>query len=135
MNQLELLELTKFSKSLKILYVEDSDEARVSTLKMFDNFFTDITVAIDGEDGLKKFKEGCFSLIISDINMPKMDGTEMVHKIREIDKDVKVLILSAFSEQNKIDSFKGLNIEGYLLKPVALDQFLEIISKIVNKMR
>ncbi|MEA3554656.1 MAG: response regulator, partial [Campylobacterota bacterium] len=100
-------ELTSFSKMLKVLYVEDNKEARESMIQMLNNFFDDITIAKNGYEGLKKFKknkeskeEKQFSIIISDINMPKMDGIDMIKAIRDIDNVVDIIIVSAYSEKN-----------------------------------
>ena len=76
----KIKELADFSKTIKVLYVEDNVDARESTLNMLENLFNDITIAIDGQDGLDKFSEGKFDLIISDINMPNMNGIEMISK-------------------------------------------------------
>ncbi len=130
---MKIEELVEFSKTLKVLYVEDNKEARESTLSFLANFFQEIEVAIDGEDGLKKFKNSIFDIILSDINMPKMNGLEMIAKIRECNKDIPILILSAYNESGYfIDTIK-LGIEGYLLKPIDLDQFIEAINKVVEK--
>jgi PAS domain S-box-containing protein len=135
MEEKELTELIGFCKTLKLLYVEDNEEARLGTSMMLGEFFDDITVAVDGEDGLKKFKESEFDLIVSDINMPKMNGIEMAAEIKKINNDIAVLILSAYNETSYfLDTIK-IGIEGYLLKPIDLEQFLTIISKTAKKIK
>ena len=125
--------LMKFAQHLKVLYVEDNQEARESTLGLLDNIFENITTAVNGEDGLEKFKQDEFDLILSDINMPKMNGIEMITKIREINKDVPILILSAYNESGYfIDTIKQ-GVEGYLLKPIDLYQFIDMINKAIEK--
>ncbi|MEA2019869.1 MAG: response regulator, partial [Campylobacterota bacterium] len=65
-------EIIKYSQKLKLLYVEDNLEARESTVVILEEFFGDITVAINGEDGYEKFEQhqDTINLIITDINMP-----------------------------------------------------------------
>lgn len=129
----DLKEIRKYSHSLNLLYVEDNKEARESSLTIFELFFDNIIVAVDGEDGLNKFRENSIDLIITDINMPKMNGLEMIGKIREINKDMLILVLSAYTESGFfMDSIK-LGVEGYILKPIEEEQFLTLLSKIIQK--
>ena len=130
---LDIKSIIKYTSSLKLLYVEDNKDARESTLSILEEFFDDIIVACHGLEGLEKFQQNDIDLIITDINMPKMTGLKMVEKIRETDKDVSILILSAYNESGFfIDSIK-LNVDGYLLKPIDLEQFLSMLQKITQK--
>ncbi len=126
-------ELMKFAKKLSVLYVEDDKEARESTLGLLDNIFDNITVAVDGEDGLDAFTKHSFDLILSDINMPKMNGIEMITKIREVDKNIPILILSAYNESGYFIETIKQGVEGYLLKPIDLNQFIDMINKVIEK--
>ncbi len=120
-------------KNIKLMYVEDNPEARESTMVILEEFFSDIIIGTDGLDGLEKFKKNSIDLIITDINMPKMNGLEMVEKIREIDGDVSILVLSAYNESKFfMDSIK-LGVDGYLLKPIELEQFFSILKKVSKK--
>jgi len=88
MNNIE--EIIKYSKKLKLLYVEDNLEARESTSIIFEEFFDDIKIAINGQDGFDKFLkyQSDIDIIITDINMPKLNGLEMTKKVRKIDKNI-----------------------------------------------
>ncbi|MEA3372443.1 MAG: response regulator [Campylobacterota bacterium] len=70
----------KHSQPLRLLYVEDNEEARVSMQGLLGEFFNEITVGVDGEDGFEKFKNHPIDLIITDINMPRLNGLEMTKK-------------------------------------------------------
>ncbi|MEA3372440.1 MAG: EAL domain-containing protein [Campylobacterota bacterium] len=135
MSEDKIEQLLKFSNPLKVLYVEDNEESRVSTSGMLENFFGQISVAIDGRDGWEKFRQENFDLIISDINMPQMNGIEMVNKIRELNSDIPILILSAYNESEYFMDTIRMGIDGYLLKPIEFEQFVESIRKIVEKIR
>lgn len=130
----EIQELLKISKSLKVLYVEDNEEARNSTLTLLSRFFDDVTVGVDGLDGLNKFKESKnLDLIITDINMPQVDGIEMVKNIREFDNNIAILMLSANNESSYfLDAIK-LDIDGYLLKPLNMKQLVKQLTKTTEK--
>jgi len=121
------------AKKLRLLYVEDDDIARELMLILLEEYFDNIVVATDGEEGLKYFKEeGDFDLILSDINMPKMNGFEMLEEIRKIDKEVLVLILSAYSDTEHLVHAIKLNISGYILKPINVNQMEQEFYRIVE---
>lgn len=123
----------EYSKDLTLLYVEDNDDAREMTTMILEDFFNTIIVAIDGEDGYKKFKENEIDLIITDINMPNLNGLEMADKIRQINQEVPIIVLSAHNEDNFfIDSIQ-IGINGYLLKPIDIDQLTNVVFRTVHK--
>ncbi len=127
-------EIIEYSKTLNLLYVEDNTEARETTCIILEEFFKNIILGVNGEDGLEKFKTNSIDLVITDINMPRLNGLDMIRKIRETNTDVPILILSAYNESDFfIDSIK-LGVEGYLLKPIDMKQFLGVMSKVVEKL-
>ncbi|WP_457743289.1 EAL domain-containing response regulator [Sulfurimonas sp.] len=123
----------KFAKKLKVLYIEDNSDARESTLGLLENIFDNVSTAINGEDGLEKFKEGKFDLILTDINMPKMNGLEMINEIRKRDKDIPIIVISAYNESGYFIETIKMGVEGYLLKPINLKQFINMLQKSVEK--
>lgn len=132
----KLKQLVKMGQTLKVLYVEDNESVRTSTLGMLQRFFTDVTISVDGEEGLSKFTEAGdkpYDLVLTDINMPKMNGIEMIRGIREIDKNVLILVLSAHNETSYFTETIKLGIEGYLLKPIDLQQFIDVLVGTVEK--
>ncbi len=132
---MNLKETIKISKTLKLLYVEDDYDACNSTKEVLENFFLDVQVAINGQDGFDMFCNDKFDIIISDINMPKMNGIEMVSKIRNMDKDIPVVFLSAYNEVSYLAQGIKLGVDAYLLKPFDLEQFSTLLTKISEKVR
>ena len=126
-------DIIKITQTLKLLYVEDDEDARNTTLEMLKNFFTDISVAVDGQEALDIFHEKTFDLIISDVNMPKLDGIDMLKEVRSIDADIPVLIFSAHNEVRYFIETIKLGVDGYILKPLKLSQFILVIRKVVEK--
>ncbi len=129
----KLENLIKSTSKVKLLYVEDNEQARSATLSVLSEFFEDIYVAVDGEDGYTQFNEHNIDLVISDISMPKLDGLGMIEKIRETNKDVCILLLSAYSDLEYFKRSIELGVDGYLFKPLDIEQFLDILKKIVEK--
>ena len=121
-----------FSKT-KLLYVEDNKEAREATLGVLEEFFKEIFVAVNGKEGYEKFIENYedIDLIITDINMPNMNGIEMIEKIKKSDlKEVPILVLSAHNEVDYFINSIKVGINGYLLKPVDIEQFISSLCQV-----
>ena len=130
---IDIDELTQKSSSLRLLYVEDNVDSREMTAMVLEDFFDDIVIAVNGEDGYEKFLDNDIDVIITDLNMPKMGGLEMVEKIRSLDPNIPVLVLSAHNETEFLSKSEALHVDGYLLKPIDLDQLIESIDAIVTK--
>jgi len=128
-----LEEIIKSTSDIKLLYVEDNEQARTSTLSLLSEFFESIVVAKDGDEGLEKFKTHEIDLVITDINMPHMSGLDMIEKIRLDNQEIPILLLSAYSEIEYFKRSISLGVDGYLFKPLELEQFFELIHKIVDK--
>jgi len=129
----DLESVIQYTKQLKLLYVEDNADTRDATMVVLEEFFDDIVIANDGADGFEKFNTNDINLIITDINMPQLNGIEMSKKIRKYDKDISILILSAYNESEYfVDSIK-LGVEGYLIKPIYIEQFVAVLKRVVQK--
>ncbi len=132
----KLRHLVDIGNKLKILYVEDDQSVREATMGILTKIFTDITIAIDGKDGYDKFlneKNTPFDLILTDINMPNMSGIDMLSEIRKTDSDISVLILSAHNDSNYFMDTIKLGVDGYLIKPLDLKQFVDLLTQTVEK--
>lgn len=129
---IQIQTILQYTKPLKLLYVEDNEEARRFTLELLSRFFDDITIAIDGQSGLGKFQTDSFDLIITDINMPKMGGIEMSAKIRESNNEIPIIVLSAHNEKSFLESAKSININEYLPKPLELKDFISVLGQMVQ---
>ncbi len=130
-----LKELVEKTKKLKVLYVEDNEATREQALKIFGNFFDYIDVAVDGIEGVelyKKKKNKFYDLVISDINMPNMDGAEMSKSILEIDHHQNILILSAYNDSEQLQDLIDIGISNYIHKPVRMDTLVSALQKTVE---
>jgi len=137
MNKQYIKKLQKFGKQLKILYVEDNEEARYSNTELLKIFFSDIVIAVNGEDGLKKFKENQkeIKLVITDINMPKMNGLDMISHIKQLNPNIYVIVISAFNEANYLIKSIKIQVDDYLLKPIQTKTFIPIIAKVIHNIK
>ncbi len=123
------------SKYLNVLYVEDDELLRESTAQLFENFFKNVAVSHDGQDGLNKYKkfieenDAPYDIVISDINMPIMDGLEMCKKIKEINYDQVVIFITAFNESNYLHSAISLGVNCFLTKPIEMEQLKNVLYR------
>jgi len=129
-NQYHLEDFIEFSKTVKVLYIDKETEHRDDYFGIFKIFFHEIEIAINGEEGLEYFNNNKYDLIITAIDMPKMDGLELVSHIRKISRHITILILS--SEQKYFIDFIRLGIDGYILKPIEVEQFINTIYKVIK---
>ena len=129
----ELNSILKYSQKLKLLYVEDNKDAREMTITLLKDFFGHITIAVDGEDGLEKFKNDDFDLVITDINMPRLSGLEMSKAIRVIKKTTPIIIISAHNEEDIFLDSIQMGVNGYILKPIDITQFTNILFQVIQR--
>lgn len=116
---------------ISLLYVEDDDEIRRHYGHFLENFFSDITYAKDGQEGLAFTQEREFDLIITDIVMPRMSGLEMIAAIKKANPAQVVLFVSAYSDTAMLESAIGVGVDGYLFKPLDKIKSLEVLTKTV----
>ena len=94
-----------------------------------------ITLAVDGEDGLSKFSKDNFDFIILDIMMPKKDGFSLAKDIRDINSVVPILFLTAKNmKDNIIKAFK-LGADDYLTKPFSMEELILRIKAIQKRVK
>jgi len=128
-------DLIECTSKLTLLYVEDSYESLELTLELFEDFFEHIITAKDGKEAIEKFNAHKVDIIITDINMPVMNGLDMLKEIRTTNKEIPVLVLSAYSEPEYfIESIK-LGVNGYILKPIDYQQMNDTLSTVLENIK
>ncbi len=124
----------KLLKELKILFVED--EVNISTLikDALSDYFLSFSTASNGEEGLEKFKKLKPDIVITDIMMPKINGLDMTKKIKEINENIPIIILSAFSDKDKLLKAIDMGITKYFIKPFDPEEVLEYLCYLAQKL-
>ena len=133
---MRLKNIIKYTKHMNLLYVEDEDGARDAAKIFLGEFFKTVITAINGQDGLEKYKlnQNKIDIILSDINMPKLNGIQMITEIKKLDKrDIPMIFLSAHGEADYFIKAIELNIHAYILKPLTMNQFLNTLEHIIEK--
>jgi len=124
--------LKKLTKELTVLYVEDEDESREQIEGIFKLLFKSVDSAVDGLDALEKYKVNTYDIVITDINMPKMNGLELIEHIRTINETQKIIIISAHNNSEYLIEAINKGIDNFILKPIKTDQLKFALTKISN---
>jgi EAL domain-containing protein (putative c-di-GMP-specific phosphodiesterase class I)/PleD family two-component response regulator len=129
-----LKELICNAKNLTILFVEDDESTRVELINFLGTFFPKIISAKDGREAWEKFTQNKIDLVVTDITLPYIDGLELISMIREQNSTIPLLILSAHTESKYFLESIKYGVDGYLMKPFDLEQFLAVVSKVVYRL-
>ncbi|MBO4781617.1 MAG: response regulator [Lachnospiraceae bacterium] len=115
----------------RILIVDDSRTSRKILRSILENAGHDIVgEAMDGQDGVNKYKELRPDIVTLDITMPVLDGLGALKLIKEIDTESKVIMVTAAGQQNKmIDAIK-LGAAEFVTKPFEPDEITKMVSKL-----
>ena len=120
-----------------ILFIDDSPTMRSSVSLCLRKAGYGVTEAVDGEDGLQilesmKDKDQSLSLIITDINMPEMDGITFISRVKETEfKFVPILVLTTEAGESVIEKGRAAGASAWLLKPFQPEQLLWAVKKVV----
>ncbi|EAL5450380.1 DNA-binding response regulator [Campylobacter jejuni] len=120
-------------KELIILVVEDEVKTRESMINILSERFSKVIGAQNGDEGLKKFKKFKPDLVITDIAMPIMDGLDMAREIKEISDDVPIVVLSAYSEKERLLRSIDIGIDKYLIKPVDIEELFKVLDYLIGE--
>jgi len=124
----------KLLKSKTILYVEDDLELQEKNFSILKNFFKNVLVASDGDDAYDIYLENqnTIDIIITDINMPNTNGIELCKYIREYQKGLPIVIISAYTNTDYLLDSIDLNILTYITKPFTTQKTLGLLDKFLN---
>ena len=124
----------KLLSRLTILYVEDDDTIRNELSQLLSNFFKTVYSAVDGKDGIEVFKKNKndINIILSDINMPQMNGLDMVSEIREIDNKIPVFFSTAHSDNEFLAQAIKLHVHEYIVKPIDIRYLLGLFNDLAS---
>ena len=115
-------------KELKLLFVEDEADLLQIIEDTLNKLNLNFMTAVNGEEALKVLEQNSdIDYVITDINMPIMNGLDMIKNIRERKIDVGVVIMSAHTETEYIKKSEEYGVEDYLLKPFDFIKFIDLM--------
>ncbi|MFY4821860.1 response regulator [Aliarcobacter butzleri] len=121
---------------VKLLIVDDSTMLRdMLNYALNEGGYTNVTEAVDGVDGLAKAKATNFDLIITDVNMPNMDGLTLIVELRKLSQYSKTPILVLTTERSDEMKAKGkmAGATGWIVKPFVPDQLLKAVNIVLSR--
>ncbi|MEA3383364.1 MAG: hybrid sensor histidine kinase/response regulator [Campylobacterota bacterium] len=132
---LNIKELKKLASNLTVLYVEDELSLQESVSVYLSKIFKTVVCASDGLEGLDIYKKNLdkdekFDIVVTDIEMPKMDGLKMSAAIKELDNNQEIIILSAYTSTEYFTKSIQIGVGGYVIKPMSNEQLSEVLYKI-----
>jgi len=116
-----------------ILLADDEEEIRTDLALFLEFSDYKILQASNGKEAYQSYLDNSLDLIITDIEMPKLNGLELVERIREKDGDIPIIIISGYSDKDKLLRAIKLNLVDYIIKPFTRKGMLSTITDLFNK--
>ncbi len=115
------------------LVVDDSPHSRILLLRLLQRSgISQVQLAVNGAEGIQRFKASRPDMVFLDAIMPEMDGLEALRQIKIIDQEALVVMTTSLSEKEKVLQFKEAGANYYLLKPFENEKFDQTLLKILS---
>jgi len=121
--------------NLTLLYAEDDPQSRKNYAFVLEEYFSEVYLAEDGREALALFYEKKPDILLLDISMPFIDGLEVVKTVREKNKHIPIIMLTAHIEQEKLLTAIPLVLTKYLVKPIDNNSLTKTILKAINTIK
>ncbi len=121
--------------NLTLLYVEDDEIIRKNAVEYLQNYFKEVYQTKDGLEALEVYRTKKPDIIITDIEMPRLNGLDMAKKIRKEDKTTPIVITTAFTDTHYLMQAVELQLIKYIVKPVSskkLNEALKLLSEYLH---
>lgn len=117
-----------------VLSVDDSASMRQLVKLTLSGAGYQVVEATDGADGLDKARGGAVDLVVTDLNMPRMDGISLIRELRKLAtyKGVPILLLTTESDDDRKREAKAAGATGWITKPFNQDQLLGVVRKVLG---
>lgn len=111
-----------------ILVVEDDVDNNEMITLFFQEHFKTVLSALDGEEAYSKYIDNHIDIIITDIEMPKMNGIELVKKIRQYDENLPIFIITSKNDLASVLESVPLKLQEYILKPIDFEKLTQVVT-------
>ena len=121
-------------QNTSLLFIDDDIETAQTYSRMLNKFIENVYTAHDGTEGYSLYEKYKPDIIVSDVSMPNLNGLDMVEKIRKTDLETKIIMLSAYSDKEKLLQAISLGLVDYLIKPIEKEKLKRVIYKVVDSL-
>jgi len=121
-------------KNHSILYVEDEPKIQASIAEYLGNYFDTLFLATNGADALELFERHQPDVVLLDINLPDVDGLTIAERIRKNNATCRIIMLTAYTEKEKLLKATELKLTKYLVKPVSPKNFKEALTSLAKEL-
>jgi PAS domain S-box-containing protein len=123
-------------KRFTLLYIENDDMIREELSQLLMSFFSIVHVAKNGKEALRTYLENqdYIDLILTDINIPELNGIEIIRKVREFDKKIPVILTTAQSNSEFLAEAIKLKVQEYIVKPIDIRYLLSLLNEIASNL-
>lgn len=128
-----IAKLQQYTKNLRVLYVEDDVVIRDQTTDFLNRFFSSVDLAHNGKEGLERYREASYDLVVTDINMPEMNGIEMIGHIKKINEEQVILVTSAYNDSDYFIALIELGADKFVMKPFDNTKFIKTLSSLTKQ--
>ncbi|MCV6607382.1 MAG: response regulator transcription factor [Campylobacterales bacterium] len=119
-------------KKAKLLYIEDDKEVVGNITKTLNIFFEEIHTAYNGKDALELFDKERFSIVITDIDLPHINGVEIIKNIRLKNLEIPIIVTTSYDDKETLKSLIPLGITEFILKPLSFPKLSQSFKSALN---
>jgi len=137
---IDIKKLQELTCNFTVLFVEDDATLRSKTIPVFERFFKKVDAASDGQKGLDAYlahkdeTNSYYDIVISDIQMPRMDGIELSKKILKINSRQKIIITSAHNDTKYMVELINIGISGFFQKPIDNQNMFQVMHDVSSSL-
>ncbi len=136
---MDLKKLYDQTKDLSVLLAEDHQPTRLGLEEILIDLFKEVVTFSNGEDAyqsyLERFEENPYDLIITDIQMPQMDGVTLTKKVKNVYPEQQIIVLSAYTDKEYLLDLINTGISHFVTKPFEYDEFLQTLKYVSYKVK
>lgn len=130
MANVDLVQLTEQTKKLTAMVVEDEGVANELLSSTFKNFFSDVSSAFNGKEAIEMYERLQPDIVFVDIVMPEMDGIELSRRLREMNPNQIIIVISASNDIQKISESIEIGVNSFIQKPIDTKKIIELLSNV-----
>ncbi len=120
-------------KSKTLLYIEDDKDVLANISKLLENFFEKVYTASDGLEGYETFSKNDIDILLVDIELPGINGIEVIKKVRQTNPAMPVVIISAYTKTDYLLESVELKLDKYIVKPFTTDKLYDMLKTLTKE--